>query len=194
MATFKPVVMAGTSHIKSDGTKNIKIRIYHNKSSQYISTPYYIDEKYIKEGVVSIEYRDSELLNFELGNLVQKFRAVCLKLGVDRVSRMSCTEVKEQILASMEPEYEYIDFIAFADKVIEKTEKEKTKEWYRTSINALIWFYGRNKIDIRDITAQRINELKDQLAIKGQNGRPLQPGAISNYLRGIRAIFNVSSI
>lgn len=128
MATFKPVVMAGTSHIKSDGTKNIKIRIYHNKSSQYISTPYYIDEKYIKEGVVSIEYRDSELLNFELGNLVQKFRAVCLKLGVDRVSRMSCTEVKEQILASMEPEYEYIDFIAFADKVIEKTEKEKTKE------------------------------------------------------------------
>ena len=190
MANFKPVVMAGTSHIKSDGTKNIKIRIYHNKSSQYISTPYYIDEKYIKEGVVSIEYRDSELLNFELGNLVQKFRAVCLKLGVDRVSRMSCTEVKEQILASMEPEYEYIDFIAFADKVIEKTEKEKTKEWYRTSINALIWFYGRNKIDIRDITAQRINELKDQLAIKGQNGKPLQPGAISNYLRGIRAIFN----
>ena len=83
-----------------------------------------------------------------------------------------------------------IHFIAFADKVIEKTEKEKTKEWYRTSINALIWFYGRNKIDIRDITAQRINELKDQLAIKGQNGRPLQPGAISNYLRGIRAIFN----
>lgn len=53
MATFKPVVLAGTSHIKSDGTKNIKIRIYHNKSSQYISTPYYN----IKEGVVSIEYR-----------------------------------------------------------------------------------------------------------------------------------------
>lgn len=34
MATFKPVVMAGISHIKSDGTKNIKIRIYHNKSSK----------------------------------------------------------------------------------------------------------------------------------------------------------------
>ncbi len=34
MATFKPVVLAGISHIKSDGTKNIKIRIYHHKSSK----------------------------------------------------------------------------------------------------------------------------------------------------------------
>ena len=41
---------------------------------------------------------------------------------------MSCSEIKEQIIAAMEPDYEYIDFVSFANKIIEKTEKEKTKE------------------------------------------------------------------
>ena len=182
--------MAGNTHIKSDGTKNIKVRIYHNKSSQYISTPYYVEEKYLKDGVVSGEYRDSELLNFELGNLIQKCRSICLKLGTERSSRMSCSEIKEQIIAAMEPDYEYIDFVSFANKIIEKTEKEKTKEWYQSSLNALIWFYGRNKIDVRDITAQRMNELKERLATGGINGKPMSPGGISNYLRGIRSLFN----
>lgn len=35
MATFKPVVFTTKNHIKTDGTTNIKIRIYHNKDSQY---------------------------------------------------------------------------------------------------------------------------------------------------------------
>lgn len=182
--------MAGNTHIKSDGTKNIKVRIYHNKSSQYISTPYYVEEKYLKDGVISGEYRDADLLNFELGNLIQKYRSICLKLGTERSSRMSCSEIKEQILAAMEPDYEYIDFVAFANKIIGKTEKEKTREWYQSSLNALIWFYGRNKIDVRDITAQRMIELKERLAIGGINGRPMKPGGISNYLRGIRSLFN----
>lgn len=190
MATFKAVTLAGNTHIKSDGTKNIKVRIYHNKSSQYISTPYYVEEKYLKDGVVSGEYRDSELLNFELSNLIQKCRSICLKLGTERSSRMSCSEIKEQIIAAMEPDYEYIDFVSFANKIIDKTEKEKTKEWYQSSLNALIWFYGRNKIDVRDITAQRMNELKERLATGGINGKPMSPGGISNYLRGIRSLFN----
>ena len=42
MATFKAVVFQTGRHIKLDGTSNIKIRIYHNRESQYISTAYYI--------------------------------------------------------------------------------------------------------------------------------------------------------
>lgn len=164
---------------------------YLNKASQYISTPYYIQEDYLgKDGVVTSGYRDADLLNYELGNLIQKYRGVCIKLGVERVSRMSCIEVKEQITAAMEPEYEFIDFIAFCNGIIEKTDKEATKEWYQTSLNALCWFYNRKKIDVRDITAQRLNEFKQQLSISGQGGKPLSPGAISNYLRAIRSLLN----
>ena len=195
MATFKAVTLAGNSHIKSDGTKNIKIRIYHNKSSQYISTPYYIQECYLgKDGMVSSVYRDSDLLNYELGNLIQKYRGVCIKLGVERVSRMSCIEIKEQITAAMEPDYEFIDFIAFSCSIIEKTDKNATREWYQTAINSLCWFYNRKKIDVRDITAQRLNEFKQQLLVSGQGGRPLSSGGISNYLRAIRSLLNKAKL
>ena len=195
MATFKAVTLAGNSHIKSDGTKNIKIRIYHNKSSQYISTPYYIQECYLgKDGMVSSVYRDSDLLNYELGNLIQKYRGVCIKLGVERVSRMSCIEIKEQITAAMEPDYEFIDFIAFSCSIIEKTDKNATREWYQTAINSLCWFYNRKKIDVQDITAQRLNEFKQQLLVSGQGGRPLSSGGISNYLRAIRSLLNKAKL
>jgi hypothetical protein len=41
MATFKAIVFQTGRHIKQDGTSNIKIRIYHNRESQYIATSYY---------------------------------------------------------------------------------------------------------------------------------------------------------
>lgn len=47
MATFKPIVFNTKNHIKSDGTTNIKIRVYHNKESQYIPTEYYIDPSFM---------------------------------------------------------------------------------------------------------------------------------------------------
>lgn len=191
MATFKVTVLTNEKQIKSDGTTNIKIRLYHNKSTQYISTPYYIQPEYVgNDGNIVSSYADADLLNYELGNIIQKYRGVCIKLGISRVSLMGSIEVKEQILAAMEPEYEFIDFIAYSNTIISKTEKTGTAEWYQTAINALCWFYERKKIDIRDITAQRLNEFKQQLSISGQGGKPLSPGAISNYLRGIRALLN----
>lgn len=86
MATFKAIVLAGNSHLKSDGTKNIKIRIYHNKASQYVSTPYYIQEDYLgKDGVIASGYRDADLLNYELGNLIQKLPSpLILEEGADK--------------------------------------------------------------------------------------------------------------
>jgi integrase len=154
-------------------------------------TPYYIMPKDMgRDGNILPSSYGSDLYNFEIGNLIQKYRAVCLRLGSDRVNRMSCIEVKEFIIASMEPDYEYIDFIGFAYSVIDSTEKEGTAEWYRTAIRTLCWFYGREKIDARDITGVRMNEFAETLSIKGICGKPLEPGAISNYLRAIRSLFN----
>ena len=104
---------------------------------------------------------------------------------------MSCIEVKEQITAAMEPEYEFIDFIAFSNTIIDKTDKDATREWYQTALSSLCWFYNRKKIDIRDVTAQRLNEFKQQLSISGQKGKPLSPGGISNYLRAILGYFHL---
>lgn len=43
MATFKAIVFQTGRHIKTRWNHpNIKIRIYHNRESQYIATSYYI--------------------------------------------------------------------------------------------------------------------------------------------------------
>ena len=191
MATFKIITLSGDLHLKADRTKNIKVRIYHNKSVQYISTAYYIEESFLdKSGLINILYPHADVLNYELGDLIQKYRGVCIKLGTTRLSLMSCTELKEQITAAMEPEYEFIDFIGYSQILISKTKKQKTAEWYQMSIDTLCWFYGRKKIDIRDITVNRLNEYMEKLYESGPSGRPLAPGAISNYMRGLRALFN----
>lgn len=194
MATFKAIVFSTKNHIKNDGTTNIKIRIYHNVDSQYISTPFYILPNHMSnDGNVSSDSPDSDLINFEIGGLIQKYRGVTLKLGAERMSKMSCIEVREQIIAASEPEYEFIDFIEFSNKIIARS-KKGTADCYQTAINALTWFYKRKKIDARDITSVRLNEFMSQLAIKGQNDKPLEPGAISNYMRSIRALYNKCKI
>lgn len=191
MATFKPVVLKNSTHIKLDGTTNIKIRLYHNTKSQYISTPYYIHPNaMLKSGCITDNYHNSIQLNYEIGNIIQKCRSVCIELGIHRVAKMSCIEVKEQIIAAMQPKYELMDFVAYSDMIIGKTKKEKTAEWYQRGIDTLCWYYNRKEIDIRDLTAQRLNQMKEALETKGPGGNPLEPGAVSNYLRAIRALFN----
>ena len=49
MATFKAVVFQGGRHLKKDGTTNVKIRVYHNSSAQYIPTEYFIEPNLMKD-------------------------------------------------------------------------------------------------------------------------------------------------
>lgn len=39
MTTFKAICFQTGRHIKQDETSNMKIRIYHNRESQYIAPP-----------------------------------------------------------------------------------------------------------------------------------------------------------
>ncbi len=191
MATFKPVIFATNNHIKSDGTTNIKIRIYHNKQSQYIASPYYVQPEHMGEdGNILSSYKNCELLNYELGEIIQRYRGIDIKLGKERVSRMSCMDLKEHIIAAVEPDYEFIDFIAFSRNVIAETAKDRTREWYETSLSAFIWWIKKEKIDARDITSKKIEDYIKQLTVSGQNSNPMEPGGISNYVRGLRALYN----
>ena len=72
MATFKPIVFKTKNHIKSDGTTNIKIRVYHNKESQYIPTDYYVEPSFMcDDGTINTLYPEADLFNFELGEIIQ---------------------------------------------------------------------------------------------------------------------------
>ena len=195
MATFKAIVFSQENHIKNDGTANIKIRLYHNRDSQYISTQYFIDPKLMESsGEISQIWPGSDELNFELGEIIQGYRKIALKLGTRRSSQMTCKELKEHILSASEPEYETIDFVKYSQTIIEKCKKPKTAEWYGQAVSVMKWHYKQESIDFRDITASKLNTLMGQLSIAGQKKKPLQAGAIGNYMAGIRALFNLARL
>ena len=194
MATFKAVVFTTKNHIKADGTTNIKIRLYHNKESQYIPTPYYIEPVYFSNGSVSAFHYDNALLNYQIGELVQLHKKNYLELGAARASRMLCSELRDYLVSASEKTAEFIDFIAFAKGIINSEKKEKTKSWYNSGLSVLCWHLGKDiekdKLNVRDITATCIKALMSKLSVAGMNGEALEPGTISCYLRSIRAMFN----
>jgi integrase len=191
MATFKPVVFKTGKNVKSDGTTNIKIRVYHNKESQYIPTEYYIDSSFmLPDGSINPLHPNADLYNFELGDIIQKYRKAGLELGSERSAKMSCAEYRDYLVQSTQPDYDTIDFVEFCNEHIKNTKKAKTAEWYQQSLDSFVWFYGKSKIDARDITRLKIKAWMDQLKKSGQRGRPLASGSISNYVRGLRALYN----
>lgn len=139
MATFKAVVFQTGRHIKLDGTSNIKIRIYHNRESQYISTAYYIRPENMDEsGRILSGVTNGEMIEYEINAYIQKIRREYLKLGQDRTQFMSCMDLKEEIEKSLAPDAEFIDFVEFAQNIVIQTKKKKTAEWYSSSIHCLI--------------------------------------------------------
>lgn len=218
MATFKAVVFSTKNHIKKDGTSNIKIRIYHNKESQYIPTQYFINPIYLKNGEVSGDFIESDLYNYEIGEIIQNYRKLTIQIGSARLIRLSCMDLKNYLEEINKPDTDEIDFVKFSKAMIKSAKKDRTADWYHDSLNALIWFVALNKvkakktrdhdvfkrkleleikgihdgktiIDVKDITSSLMRDFIEQLKIKGQKGVPLENGSISNYIRGISALF-----
>lgn len=205
MATFKAIVFTGGKHVKQDGTANIKIRIYHNGSAQYISTAHYVKPELMgDDGLVSPNYPNADLLNYDLGELIQQYRKLSLKLGSQTVSKMTSSELKEELLNWADPNTEFIDFVGFANEIIAKTVKRKTADWYQNSLASFVAFHKTGKIDVKSITVKNIESYLEYLSEKkvviekrNKQGkvlnrieRHLEPGTISNYVRGLRALFN----
>ena len=78
MATFKAVVFQTGRQIKLDGTSNIKIRIYHNRESQYISTAYYIRPGNMDEsGRILSGVTNGEMIEYEINAYIQMNDYLC---------------------------------------------------------------------------------------------------------------------
>lgn len=78
MATFKAIVFQTGRHIKQDGTSNIKIRIYHNRESQYIATSYYIQPGNMDDsGRILPNVTNGEMIEYEINAYIQMNDYLC---------------------------------------------------------------------------------------------------------------------
>ena len=190
MATFKPTIFNSKSHIKNDGTTNIKIRIFHNKELIYAPTPYFVKPEDFANGSIMPTCSNHMVLNYEIGSIVQTYLKHYINLGSDRASRMTCRDLRDYLVRESQLNIEYIDFVAFSRSVIEETARANTVQWYEYAVQALCWHFGKDKINVLEITTNNLNSMMKKLSIAGMNGKPLEAGGISAYMRAIRALFN----
>ena len=95
MATFKALILKGTIHLKNDNTKNIKIRITHNRKAEYISTDLYINPDNFKNG--SATGTNAPFINMRITDYIGLYQRRYLKLG-DMAERLSVKELRDEII------------------------------------------------------------------------------------------------
>lgn len=178
MATFKAVILSGKNHIKSDNTTNIKIRVTHNRKSEYFSTDLYIIPGIFKNGTAT--GTNAAYINMRITDYLQQYQRRYLKLG-DMSEKLTAKELRDELLKD---NTEQIDFLKFAEdywKQLIADEKFGSERAVRGVLTNLRKF----KADIRfsDITSNFLQEFEKYLNKQGVHQ------AVETYMSRFRLIF-----
>ena len=165
MATFKALILS--HHKKEDGTYNVKIRVTHNRKVKYIRTSYYLTatdvSKRKRNGKEEIKIKNQSIID-AVDSIIMDYRKKLIPVGssvdgwdVDRLVKYLANDTASFSL----------DFISYgrkyADSIIAKG-KVSTGRLYHTSLNALVRFLGRERLDILEITTKFLKSLENHLA------------------------------
>lgn len=205
MATFKICVFEHQK--REDGKYPISIRVTNNRKVAYLNTGNYVtrsqidrDFKYIKDSSV-VRSIDRQIQKYE--DLIKD------KLGVE-VNSYSVRELCDFLKKHTE-EKDFINFIAFSREHIAKMNAEGRFAYAKlieTTLNALIDFFGREEISIREITSKSLQSFADYLKTertlirKTRSGckadtietvrKPVSDRTLSDYMTNIRTLFNAA--
>lgn len=185
MATLKIVVLPHQK--KQDGTWNVKIRVTHHRQSAFIATDYYVTQKQINKK--SFEISDN-FLRMTLEEYVFALRKTIVKLGL-KTELYTAKELAEYLEKENKAGSDAdIDFAAFCNNRASETiakGKEGTGKLYKSTINSLVDYVGREKISIVEITSKFLEKYEAWLIEK-----ELTVSGINLYMRTIRALFNAA--
>lgn len=165
MATFSVQIMDP----KKDGTRRIRIILYHNKVRIGIPTDIYVNKKDVTPKGNLKDYRAKESLE----TILKSYRDKCNQCGA-MLDSLNAGQVKGILTHSVT-----VDFIGFFRRYIEKAKIKGIKN-YKSALNSLIKYNGGDYLDINDINYAYIKGYEDTLS-----GR-----AVSLYLGSIRKVFN----
>ena len=194
MATFKTCVFK--NHLRKDGTYNVKLRVTHNRISRKISTPYYVEAKYVTP---NLEITDKELLGL-CEDLCADCRKICRELGftINRMSVDDLVHVLDVKLAGSEDFH--LDFCKFWREQAD-TLSPGTRRNYIAALNAFQRFIGTDSFDIMHITSRLISEfmafIEHEPSQRGSNRKTpsklkgaQKSRAISLYIANMKAMYN----
>nr|DAO46404.1 MAG TPA: integrase family protein [Caudoviricetes sp.] len=174
MATFKAMIKKGNK--KADGTWNVVIRFTHKTKVRFIPTTIYITKKDI---TASFKIKNANILD-RCNDIIKEYR--------NRLSELSLefNDIDIDTIVSyirQKKENKGVSFTRFAAKWIEESTIKGIKN-YKTALNALCSFVGRDNILCEEINVKTMRAFENALKDR--------PRAQSLYPNCIKTIFNAA--
>ncbi|WP_314923128.1 phage integrase SAM-like domain-containing protein [Prevotella pallens] len=174
MATFKPTIFK--NRMRSDKTWSVHIRFTHDNKTRYIPTTMYITKKDI---TASFKIKNANILD-RCNDIIKEYR--------NRLSELSLefNDIDIDTIVSyirQKKENKGVSFTRFAAKWIEESTIKGIKN-YKTALNALCSFVGRDNVLCEEINVKTMKAFEDALKDR--------PRAQSLYPNCIKTIFNAA--
>lgn len=195
MATVNAVVYEQFK--KSDGTYNVKIRVFHKSIRRFIDTVHYVTVRQLGK---DLSIKD-KFINKLLEEILDDYRLAISQLG-SKLDFFSCDDLKEYLINKDKE----VDFILFCTQHIESLKKagrNGTSNNHRTVRNSLIDYFKRDSVSIMEInsamlrsyerwlrtdrTMTRINQLKKEVTTIEKG---MKDGGVYAHMRDLRTLFN----
>ncbi|HHU35162.1 MAG TPA: hypothetical protein GXZ49_08020 [Bacteroidetes bacterium] len=195
MITFKPVIR---SHVRQDGTTNIKIRVCKDKEARYISTRFYTHPYNFnkKLGIVNIPAPDQEDVNLELHSLISTYKKK-VNENWDKLKYMPIWDIVD----FLSEKRDYGDVISILSSMSEE-KKEQGNINYSISINSTISaikdFTGKENLPIQVVTPAWLKDFETKLLTKGgskgnrKTRTKMSVNGAGVYMRNIRTAYNLA--
>ena len=179
--------------LRSDGTYNVKLRFTLDRKMRRLATRLFVTTNDLSK---DLKIRKSSPIRQEVDNLVRSYQKKCAKLQIE-LNHYTIDDVMDYLDGEIQKQ-QPIDFIKFSREWIAHATIKGAIN-YTTALNALIRFIGEEKLDIKLMTQDFLENFKTFL-IKEKEARTrnlLEQGkrvpsnrTLSLYLTSIKRLFN----
>lgn len=174
MATFKAIIKKGNK--RADGTWNVVIRFTHNSKVRFIPTTMYVTKKDITS---SFKIKNANILD-RCNGIIKEYRSRLSELSLE-FNAIDIDTIVSYI--QKKKENKGVSFTDFAAKWIDESTIKGIKN-YKTALNALCSFVGRDNILCEEINVKTMKAFENALKDR--------PRAQSLYPNCIKTIFNAA--
>lgn len=204
MPTFKVSVFQHQQ--RRDGKFRVSIRLTHNRQSVYIKTDTYITRKQMTTDFKAI--RDTEVVRIVDRDILEYDKLLLKGLGAN-LNKYTARELADYITRHTGTGGgAEIDFIAFAWDYVAELKAAKRMgyaERFERVIRALIDYFGRSKVLIREISYTNLQKIEAYLTTErtmtriNQHGKeyeitrpPLKQQSVADFMRIVQTLFNAA--
>lgn len=194
MTTFKAEVYEHQK--RKDGTWNVKIRVTHNRSKRYLSTPYYVT----RDDVTRAFKLKNQYYIDECNKIISSYRSIVDSLGMASKD-LSIDRIIDYINRKTNTEDFDLDIVEYGRNVSDQLRNEGRRgnaSAYDNAINNLVKFVGREKISVHEITARFVTDWIKYLInmpaigkhVRGERAQSLYPATLRAILNKAKAEYN----